>query len=251
GQRFSVFQKLPTKGASHFKFFTLNGEKYLTVANFHDRSTHSTKSVIYKWNGIKFNKFQEIATEGAFGCTAFRINNVSFIAFANYYNSQQKHSVQSTVFKWSGRHFVKLQSLQTYGAFGVKSVYINGHTFLAFACHYSGRSHNTDSFIYKWDGTKFVLFQSIPTRGARAWYPFVISGHTYLGVANFYDSSQKYNTQSAVYQASGAQFVKYQEISTHGANAMTSFEYKGHTYLAVANQHSQKYNINSALYKWV
>ena len=251
GRRFVVFQKLPTKGAAHFKFFTSNREKYLTVANRQDESTYSTESVIYKWNGFKFNKFQEIATEGAMGCTAFGINNVTFIAFANYYNSQQKYSVQSTVFKWSGGHFVKLQSLQTYGAYDVKSVSINGHTFLAFACHYSGSSYNTDSFVYKWDGTKFVLFQSIPTRGALAWHPFVISGHTYLGVANFQSGSQKKNIQSAVYQASGSQFVKYQEISTHGARDMTSFEYKGHTYLAVVNYYNQKYNINSALYKWV
>ena len=251
GQRFVVFQKLPTKGAAHFKFFTLNSEKYLTVANYHDGSTYSTKSVIYKWNGVKFNKFQEIATEGAKGCTTFEINNVTYLAFANYHNYQQKFSVQSTVFKWSGGHFVKLQSLQTYGAYDVKSVSINGHTFLAFACHYSGSSYNTDSFVYKWDGTKFLLFQSIPSRGARAWYPFVISGHTYLGMANCYDSSQKYNTQSVVYQASGAQFIKYQEISTHGAFDMTSFEYKGHTYLAVANYKNQKNNINSPLYKWV
>ena len=251
GRRFVVFQKLPTKGAAHFKFFTLSREKYLTVANHHDGSTHSTKSVIYKWNGVKFNKFQEIATEGAKGCTTFEINNVTYLAFANYHNYQQKYSVQSTVFKWSGGHFVKLQSLQTYGAYDVKSVSINGHTFLAFACHYSGSSYNTDSFVYKWDGTKFVLFQSIPTRGALAWHPFVISGHTYLGVANFQSGSQKKNIQSAVYQASGSQFVRYQEISTHGARDMTSFEYKGHTYLAVVNYYNQKYNINSALYKWV
>lgn len=251
GRQFSVFQKLPTKGAGHFKFFTLSSEKYLAVANYHDGSTTSTKSVIYKWNGVKFNKFQEIATEGALGCTTFQINNVTFIAFANYYNTQQKHSVQSTVFKWVGGHFVRAQSLQTYGAYDVTSVHINGHTFLAFASYYAGRSFSDDSFIYKWNGKKFILFQSIPTRGARACHPFVISGHTYLGVANYYDSSQKYNTQSIVYQASGAQFVKYQEISTHGAHDMTSFEYKGHSYLAVANHMNQKNNINSAVYVWV
>ena len=58
-------------------------------------------------------------------------------------------------------------------------------------------------------------------------------------MANHYDSSQKYNTQSAVYQAAGAKFIKYQEISTCGAFDMTSFEYKGHTYLAVDVQHKQ------------
>ena len=252
GKLFVVFQKISTKGASHLTFFTINGVKYLAVANYHDDSTQSIKSVVYKWNSGKFNKFQEIATDGALGCKAFVINNDTFIAFANHYNSQQKYSVRSTVFKWSGRHFVKLQSLQTYGAHDVKSFNINGHTFLAFANYYSGSSYNTDSFIYKWDGGSFVLFQSIATRGALAWHPFVISGQTFLGVANFYDSSQKYNTQSVVYQASGAQFIKYQEVPTHGAHDMTSFEYKGHTYLAVANYlNGQKHNINSALYKWV
>ena len=45
-------------------------------------------------------------------------------------------------------------------------------------------------------------------------------------MANYYDSSQKYNTQSAVYQASGAKFIKYQEISTLGAHDMTSLSTK-------------------------
>ena len=247
GKLFEVFQKIATKGADDVKFFTINSDKYLAVANY-----GSTKSVIYKWSGRKFNKFQEIATEGAMGCTAFVINNDTFIVFANYYNSQQKYSAQSILFKWSGGHFVKLQSLQTYGTQDVKSFNINGHTFLAFANYYSGSKRNTDSFIYKWDGNKFVLFQSISTRGALAWDPFVISGQTFLGVANRYGDSQKYNARSVVYQASGSRFVHYQEIPTHGATDMTSFEYKGHTYLAVANYYNgQKYNINSALYKWV
>ena len=254
GKLFVVFQRISTKGAGHFTFFIINSEKFLAVANYNDGRAQSTKSVIYKWSSGKFNKFQEIATEGAIGCTAFLMKNDTFIAFANHYNPKQKYSVQSTVFKWSGGHFVKIQSLQTYGARDVKSFNINGQSFLVFANFYSGSSYNTNSFIYKWNGNKFVLFQSISTRGAIAWHPFVISGQTYLGVANYYDSSQKHNTQSVVYQASGARFIKYQEIPTHGAHDMTSFEYKGHTYLAVANNHNsqrRKFNINSALYKWV
>ena len=252
GKLFTLFQKISTQGGSHSKFFTINGEKYLAVTNLHDGSTHSLKSVIYKWSSGKFNKFQEIPTEGAAGCASFVVNNDTFIAFANQYKSQQKFSVQSTVFKWSGRHFVKFQSLQTYGADDVKSFKINDHTFLAFANYYSGSSHKTDSFIYKWDGNMFHLFQSIPTLAARTLYPFVIGGQTFLGVANSYDSSKKPNTQSVVYQASGARFVKYQEIPTHVGWDMTSFQYKGHTYLAVANRSKDgKHNINSALYKWV
>ena len=252
GKLFVDFEKLSTNGASHFTYFKLNRDNYLAVANYNDGSSHSIKSVIYKWSSGKFNRFQDISTEGALGCTAFVINGDTFIAFANHYNSQHKYSVQSTVFKWSGGHFVKLQSLQTYGARDVKSFNVNGHTFLAFANQYSGSKYNIDSFIYKWNGNTFVLFQSISTQGGSAWCPFVINGQTYLGVANYHGDSQKYNTQSVVYQASGARFIKYQEIPTHGAHGMTSFEYKGHTYLAVANYYNgQKHNINSALYKWV
>ena len=252
GKLFVDFQKLSTNGATHFTYFKILGENYLAVANHYDGSTYSTKSVIYKWSSGKFNRFQDIPTEGALGCTAFVIKGDTFIAFANYYNSQHKRAVQSSVFKWSGGRFVKLQSLQTYGAKNVKSFNVNGHTFLAFSNQYSGSKHNIDSFIYKWNGNTFVLFQSISTRGASAWCPFVINGVTYLGVANSHGDSQKYNTQSVVYQASGARFIKYQEIPTHGGHGMTSFEYKGHTYLAVANYYNgQKFNINSALYKWV
>ena len=251
GTRFVVFQKIPAKGTWDIAFFKINRQNHLT-ATYHDGNTYSTKSVIYKWSSGKFNKFQETPTEGALGCATFVINNDTVIAFANYYNSKQKYAVQSTVFKWSGEHFIKLQSLQTYGAHGVNSVNINGRTFLAFANYYSGSKHNTDSFIYKWDGNKFVLFQSTPTRGASSWHPFVISGQTFLGVANTYGDSHKRNTQSVVYQACGAQFINYQEIPTHGARGMTTFEYKGHTYLAVANyQDAGKYNINSTLYKWL
>ena len=174
GKLFVDFQKLSTNGAIHITFFNVNGEHYLLVASFRDGSTHSTKSVIYKWSSGKFNRFQDISTEGARGCTAFEINGDTFIAFANHYSPQNKHSVESTVFKWSGGRFVKLQSLQTYGTYDVRSFNINGHKFLAFANFYSGSKHNTDSFIYKWNGNKFVLFQSIPTRGATGWYPFVI-----------------------------------------------------------------------------
>ena len=164
--------------------------------------------------------------------------------------SSLPHFLQSTVFKWSGGHFVKHQSLQTYGARDVKSFNINRHTFLAFATFGS----NTNSSIFRWNGNKFVLFQSIPTRGAIAWHPFDISGQTYLGVANYYDSSKKENTESVVYQASGARFITYQDIPTYGGHYMTSFEYKSYTYLAVANYYNSdngKYSIYSALYKWV
>ena len=128
GKLFVDFQKLSTNGASQFTYFKVNGDSYLAVANYNDGSTHSIKSVIYKWSSGKFNRFQDIATEGARGCKAFVINGDTFIAFANSYNSQHKNSVQSTVFKWSGGRFVKLQSLQTYTAYDVRSFNIKSNS---------------------------------------------------------------------------------------------------------------------------
>ena len=79
----------------------------------------------------------------------------------------------------------------------------------------------------------------------------MMCSQTFLGVANHY-SYGNYNTMSVVYQVSQEQFIEYQEIPTQGAFGMTSFQYKGHTYLAVANRltNSNKWNINSALYRW-
>jgi len=249
GHQFVTLQDISTNSATSFKFFEMIQEMFLAVTNALAKS-----AVIYKWKDNQFEKFQEIGTDGAgHASTAFVINHETFIAFANWQNSQQGNAVHSTVFKWSGNSFVKLQSLQTYGAGDVKSFNINGDTFLAFANVYNGRNYSIDSFIYKWDGSKFVLFQSIPTRGAFAWNPFVMCGQTFLGVANSKDDSQGRNTKSVIYWYSGQQFIQYQEISTQGARDMTSFEYNGHTYLAVANSlnNDGKFNINSTLYKWI
>jgi len=250
GHQFVTLQNIPTNSATSFHFFEILQEMFLAVTN----SIENLNTVIYKWKDNQFEQFQEIGTEGRSDeSSAFKINNETFIAFANYANSQQGHAAHSTVFKWSGNRFVKLQSLQTYGAAGVTSFSINDDTFLAFANDYDGSKRNIDSFIYKWDGSKFVLFQSILTHGAVAWHPFVKCGQTFLGVANWKDDSQRYNAESVIYQFSGDQFIKYQEFSTNGARDMTSFEYNDHTYLAIANSKNNngKHNINSALYKWI
>ena len=168
GQKFVVVQNIPTFGAASFNFFGILKEMFLVVTN-----TVRINSVIYKWKNNTFEMFQELATEQSKAYTAFAINNDTFIAFANHKSSPQGYSVQSPLYKWSGSHFVKLQSLQTYGALDVKSFNNNGDTFLVFANFYDGNSHSIDSFIYKWEGSKFVLFQSIPTQGARAWHPLV------------------------------------------------------------------------------
>ena len=240
GHQFVFFQNIATKAATSFNFFKIIKDMFLVVTNYEDNL------VVYKWNSNRFEKFQEMGTDRGVASAAFLINTETFLAFANTYH------YQATVFKWSGQHFVKLQSLQTCGAVDVKPFNINGHTFIVFANHRKGNNLNTDSFIFKWNGSQFVHFQSIPTHGVHGLHPFVTCGQTYLGVANHRDDSHGFNTKSVVYQASESQFSVYQQILTQGAHDMTSFEYKGHTYLAVANfmGNNEKQNINSKLYKW-
>lgn len=260
GSQFVPFQSIATNDAGKFTFFEIKGEAFLAVTNYYNGSSHFINSVIYKWNSNKFEKYQEIPTEGAFWSVAFEINNELFIVFANYYNFKHDHSVNSIVLKWSDGYFSKFQSLQTYGAAHVKSFDINGDTFLAFANYRNGtraEGHNIDSFIYKWNGSKFDLFQSIPTRGAFALYPFIICGQTYLTAVNYYDGEKnvhRYSTTSDVYQFNGEHFIKYQEIPTQAAIAVTKFDFKNQVYLVIVSYYNEienKYRINSNLFRWI
>ena len=235
GTLFVSFQNLATKGGASFNFFTIAKEPFLTVSNLADGVTQSINSTIYKWKNNMFEKFQEIATEGCRASAAFVINNESYIAFAN-----EVRSATSVVYKTVGIHFVELQNLQKHRAMDIKSFYINDDVFLAIASQ-------PESYINKWNGSQFVQFKTILTSGARALYPFVMSGQTFLGVADLL------RTKTVLYRFSAlGQFTKYQELSTFGAIDMTSFEYKGHTYLVIANSKNiTQRNIKSTVYKWI
>ena len=235
GKLFVAFQNLATKGGASFNFFTMAKEPFLTVCNLYDDVTTSVNSTIYKWKNNMFEKFQEIATEGCRASAAFVINNESYIAFAN-----EVRSASSVVYKREGMHFVKLQNLQKHRAMDIKSFYINDDVFLAIASQ-------PESYINKWNGSQFVQFQTITyTSWAWALHPFVMCGQTFLGVAD------EFRTKTVLYRFSASgQFTKYQEFSTFGAIDMTSFEYKGHTYLAIANYGNNQRNIESTVYKWI
>ena len=67
----------------------------------------------------------------------------------------------------------------------------------------------------------------------------------------FLGFTERENDKSTLYRFSLDKFTKYQEISTFGPADMTSFEYKGYTYLAIASLGNSTLNSNkSTLYKW-
>ena len=251
GDQFEQFQVISTNGASGFKFFTIEGEHYLAVSEYHDGSTNSIDSSVYKWKKGRFVKYQNIPTDGAMACDSIVIANETYLVYANYYHPQKGHNTESSVYKWSGGHFLKSQTMQTQGARSAKFFRFRGHDILAFANHYTGSNRNTKSPIYKWDGAKFTLFQEIPTRGAIELCPFAVNGEMFLAIANHYGDSAGYSVRSVVYKASGAQFTLYQDLQTFGTHGVDAIIDKGQRYLVFANHYKSNYNIDSFVYKFV
>ena len=251
GDQFEQLQVISTNGASGFKFFTIEGEHYLAVSEYHDGSANSIDSFVYKWKKERFVKYQNIPTDGARACDSIVIANETYLVYANYYHPQKKYNTESNVYKWSGGHFLKTQTMQTQGAYSAKFFRVRGHVFLAFANYYTGSNYNTKSPIYKWDGAKFALFQEIPTRGAMELCPFAVNGEMFLAIANYHGDSAGHSVRSVVYKASGAQFTLYQDLQTFGAHGVDAIIDKGQRYLVFANYYKSSYNTDSFVYKFV
>ena len=196
-------------------------------------------------------KYQNIPTDAARACDSTVIANDTFLVYANYYHPQNKLNAESSVYKWSGGHFLKFQSIQTQGVYSAQFFRINGHVFLAFVNYYTGSKYNTNSPIYKWDGVKFTLFQEIPTQGAMDIHPFEMNGEMFFAIANYHGDSAGYSARSAVYKASGAQFTLYQDLQTYGARGVHAIVHKGQRYLAFANSYNKNRNIDSFVYKFI
>ena len=242
GHSFELCQNISTSGATSFNFFKIHSELFLAVTNFFDGRSFSINSSIYKWKENKFEELQEIRTQGARASTVLTIDNETFIVFANEYNSDSSHS--SDVMKWSGKKFVVPKFSQIFGhlaALNLKSFTINDTIFLAFAAWSAGIG------IYKWDGEKFVNVNQTfsKLRYVSTLHTLTMCGQTFLCAA-------EYNHDVLVlYVHSESEFMsRYQELpQNYGPKHVKSFEYKGHTYLAVANEKGYSAVYKSGL-KW-
>ena len=230
GQLFTPFENI----AAHvveFSFFTVDKEPYLAASIL---KSSIRECIIYKWKNNTFEKFQLIG--GSCSIHAFIIGNETYFAQAGGAFLQR----QLVVYKWSGESFSKLQTLPP--ATEVQFFNINEQMFLALG---SGNG-NPNSYFYKWERRRFILFQSISTHGS--WVPcvhsFVMCGQILLGFTEWE------NGKATLYRFSLDKFTKYQEISTFGPADMTSFEYKGYTYLAIVNTGNSAQSTKNTLYKW-
>ena len=241
GHSFELCQNISTSGATSFNFFKIHSELFLAVTNSDDGSSSRINSSIYKWEDNKFEELQEIRTHGALASTVLTIHNETFIVFANWYNSDSSRS--SHLMKWSGKKFVdpEFPQIFDYHIWDLKSFTIKDTIFLAFATKFAG------IVIYKWNGEKFVNVNQTfsKPRSVSTLHTFTMCGQTFLCAAE-YD-----HDVLVLYVHSESEFMsRYQELpQNNGPKHVKSFEYKGHTYLAVANERGYSAVYKSGL-KW-
>ena len=91
--QFDQIQAIATNGALGFESFTIDGQTYLAVANYHNDSTRNIKSHIYQWNSTtnQFDQIQAIATNGALDFASFTIDGQTYLAVANHYNDSTRN----------------------------------------------------------------------------------------------------------------------------------------------------------------
>ncbi|XP_068731155.1 thrombospondin-type laminin G domain and EAR repeat-containing protein-like [Montipora capricornis] len=238
GHSFELWQNISTSGGTSFDFFKIHSELFLAVTNSYDGISKSINSPIYKWKDNKFEELQEIRTHDAWASTVLTIDNETFIVFANWYNLDS-----SDVMKWSGKKFIDPKFPQIFGhrVWDLKSFTIDDTVFLAFAIMFDG------IVIYKWDGEKFVnVNQTLSKRrSVSTLHTFTMCGQTFLCAAEYY------HDVLVLYVHSESEFMsRYQELpQNYRPRRVKSFEYKGHTYLAVANVNGSSAVFKSGL-KW-
>ena len=241
GHSFELWQNISTAGATSFNFFKIHSELFLAVTNYFDGRSSRINSSIYKWKENKFEELQEIRTQGARASTVLTIDNETFIVFANWYDSDSSHS--SDVMKWSGKKFINPKFPQIFGlnVWNLKSFTIDDTVFLAFATMSSG------IVIYKWDGEKFVnVNQTISQpRYVSTLHTLTMCGQTFLCAAGHYRWADADGMLVLNVHSESEFMARYQELPQKRIPIrVKSFEYKGHTYLAVVNNWE-----NSTVYK--
>ena len=214
-----------------------------------------TEQTVLVPSAVSFEEFSSVLTAGAADWEYFQIGTDHYLVVANS-RGISSYDVNSTLYRWDGQAFLPIQSILTHNALDWEHFEIDGVPYLAVANQRNSSTRNIDSQIYQWNGTSFVDYQAIPTMGAHDWEYFQIDGMHYLAVANYFNSqgavwSEKYNTDSKIYQWDGDSFEEYQAILTSGARDWEYFEIAGEHYLAVANYYdSQTRFVDSQIYKW-
>ncbi|XP_062607823.1 thrombospondin-type laminin G domain and EAR repeat-containing protein-like [Saccostrea cucullata] len=263
-KRFVFYQRMDTDAAQCWKFFTIDNNFFLAVANYGKASGVQSNSTIYKWHKRrkKFKEFQTILTWTARDFEHFVINDENYLAVTNYAKGAS-HKVDSEIYKWSTklRRFELFQSLLTTGAYDWTYFQVNGYHFLAAAQAFDGFSTLIDSNIYVLQDKKFVLFQTIETNGATDVEFFKIGDSIFLAVANAYNygpqninKEQEYFTNSTIYKLDKGRrvFKTFQTIQTFSAVDWEFVTIGDEHFLIVSNAQNRALEGDhlTSIYKW-
>ena len=203
--QFETVQEIATSSAHDWEYFnTVDGGKYLVVANYYN-SSYNTMSCVYRHSAVsgQFELFQEVPTVGAWDWEAFTIDAVTYLAVANSFDGTTQ-SPLSRIYRYSttSRQFEMLQELSTGGlAHDWKAFSMGGVMYLAVANYRDGSGQKIiDSCVYRHSAVldQFEVVAKVATAGAVDWEVFTLDEVTYLAVANNGDGST-YRVTSRIY----------------------------------------------------
>ena len=179
---FVKYSTIKTYGVSDVEQFTIDGERYLAIANAHNDTHSRVSSVVYKFNQhfLKkgkppFSIVQKIVTEKIESIQFFRSNKKHFLLiFENVKNSTP------TIYEWERKHFVKRSNYgwQIRGCLrGITPIEIDSSMY--FICESVNPTHEVTS-LYKWTGSSFNEFQTFESSRNRKMYGFKANGNAFL-----------------------------------------------------------------------
>jgi len=96
---FQQYQLLPTRGAWDWYHFTIAGNDFLALSNFHaNPEGYNVLSNIYIWNGLEFSLLANVVTFGATSLRTFTNNGINYIFVTNS-NNQQGSTLNSVLYR--------------------------------------------------------------------------------------------------------------------------------------------------------
>jgi hypothetical protein len=240
GRQFSLFQRLPTSGATFVAPFTMNYDTYLAVACNNNGNTALISSNIWMFNngtGL-FVNYQDVSTQSAASIEAFGMSATTYLAIANFIGNSVV-----MVYSAATSKFVLYQNLSTLSCSHLKPFILGAKQYLAAA------NNAAEIFVWTNETAKFQSFQTILSPGAYSIEYFEISNRPYLFIGNGSTDA----TRSTVFEFSltSSQFSVFQYIPTNACWFSKAFQLGSDVYLAVANHNLRAtYKLNSKVYKW-
>ena len=222
---------IPTNGATHIEYFSVEGHHYLAVANFFDGTNHATDSAIYKWTWsgsawvLGSEPVQLLPTVAAHHIAFFEQDGESYLAVAQQWDEKQSSfSGFSVVYKWDSflDKFVQLGSIPSQSALHIEPFDMDGDQYLAVAnsLNVTTGKPSSQSTVYRMscDGGEhlFTPVQQIQTEGATRWRYTKNAGMHFIVVAEWVPQS---TSKISAYRWDGPDtgFMPYVELDNLGA----------------------------------